>query len=343
MVSKLSTSIVRKLMEAWPNYPQPNDLSTWQIFQQDDYLNATREKQDAVKLRSAEWRYEYEADMGFFDTYYPQIDTSQFAGQDVLDLGSFTAGRLIGWAEKYKFNLAAGIDINPVFEEAGKLFADSKGINCDLRTGFGENLPWADDSFDSVISFDVFEHVRDVSVVMEECFRVLKPGGRLFACFPPFYQPLEAHLGAATRMPGLQWLFSGETITAAFDEIIAERGAEADWYRRSKLGLAEWEKLPTLNGITVRKFRHILHNHPDWNLEFWSRKPVFSDGRRSRQLPFRLLRLAAAIPARLPLLEEISLGRICCTLRKARPELETVKTDKRPNHQAGATSHSKAA
>ncbi|MGE0373864.1 MAG: class I SAM-dependent methyltransferase [Planctomycetaceae bacterium] len=329
MFYKLSTSLARSLMEAWPNEPRPNDLSTWQVFQQDGYLTAARDEQDAVKRQSAQWRYDYETQMGFFDTYYPRFDTRELAGQDVLDLGCFTAGRLVNWAEKYRFRLAAGIDINPVFEDAGKLFAASKGVRCDLRTGFGEDLPWDDAAFDSVISFDVFEHVRDVAVVLQECYRVLKPGGRLFACFPPFYQPLEAHLGAVTKMPGLHWLFSGGTITAAFDEIIAERGPRADWYRRSNPGLAAWEKLPTLNGITVRRFRRILRSQPGWNVEFWSRKPVFSDGRRSRQTVFRLLQLAAAFPARLPLLEELFLGRICCTLQKAPSGAKAVETVRR--------------
>lgn len=303
-------------MEALPVDPRPGDFSTWQVFQQEDYLNATPEEQDAMKVQSAQWRYDYEGDMGFFDTYYPHFDTGQFAGQDVLDLGCFTCGRLVAWAEKYHFNLAAGIDIDPVFEDAGKLFAESKGIKCDLRTGYAEVLPWDDERFDSVISFDVFEHVRDVEVVMDECFRVVKRGGRLFACFPPFYQPLEAHLGAVTKMPALQWFFSGETITAAFDEIIGERGPKADWYRRPYAGLAEWEKLPTLNGITVRKFRRILGNHPDWKEEFWSRRPILSAGRRSRHPGFRVLRAPFTVPARLPLLEEFTLGRICCILRK---------------------------
>ena len=40
-------------------------------------------------------------------------------------------------------------------------------------------LPCADDSFDVVLSTQVLEHVRDPEVYLSECFRVLRPGGRM--------------------------------------------------------------------------------------------------------------------------------------------------------------------
>lgn len=41
----------------------------------------------------------------------------------------------------------------------------------------GENLPFADDSFDLVYSRQVFEHIRHPDRVAAEIFRVLRPGG----------------------------------------------------------------------------------------------------------------------------------------------------------------------
>lgn len=40
-------------------------------------------------------------------------------------------------------------------------------------------LPLDDDSFDAVLSTQVLEHVTDPGVYLAECFRVLRPGGRL--------------------------------------------------------------------------------------------------------------------------------------------------------------------
>ncbi|MGZ4064841.1 MAG: methyltransferase domain-containing protein, partial [Bacteroidia bacterium] len=44
-------------------------------------------------------------------------------------------------------------------------------------TGSGEQLPYADASFDVLFCCDVLEHVRDLPAVITEISRVLKPGG----------------------------------------------------------------------------------------------------------------------------------------------------------------------
>jgi SAM-dependent methyltransferase len=45
-------------------------------------------------------------------------------------------------------------------------------------------LPFADASFDSVLSFDVFEHIRDSDGHLREVSRVLKPGARYLVQTP---------------------------------------------------------------------------------------------------------------------------------------------------------------
>lgn len=58
--------------------------------------------------------------------------------------------------------------------------------------GASEFLPFADETFDLVISVAVLEHVRDPFAAARELQRVLKPGGRLFAAVP-FLQPYHAY------------------------------------------------------------------------------------------------------------------------------------------------------
>ncbi|MGZ4201449.1 MAG: class I SAM-dependent methyltransferase [Thermoleophilaceae bacterium] len=41
------------------------------------------------------------------------------------------------------------------------------------------SLPHEDDSFDAVLSTQVLEHVEDPDLYLAECFRVLRPGGRM--------------------------------------------------------------------------------------------------------------------------------------------------------------------
>lgn len=57
--------------------------------------------------------------------------------------------------------------------------AERKGWVADIRQGFGEAIPWADDSFDTVVCTYTLCSVNDQAQVLREMRRVLKPGGRL--------------------------------------------------------------------------------------------------------------------------------------------------------------------
>lgn len=54
----------------------------------------------------------------------------------------------------------------------------------------GIKMPFEDDSFDCAMATEVFEHCPDPEIIMNEIFRVLKPGGKLFFTVP-FLWPLH--------------------------------------------------------------------------------------------------------------------------------------------------------
>lgn len=67
-----------------------------------------------------------------------------------------------------------------------------------LRNESSTRLSFADESFDFVLSFDVFEHIPEYSKGLQECFRVLKPGGKLLFTVP-FRMDNQQNLIRATR------------------------------------------------------------------------------------------------------------------------------------------------
>jgi SAM-dependent methyltransferase len=93
-------------------------------------------------------------------------------GVEVLEIGTGTGGMLNALLQRGV--RARGVEINP------SLIAESRTWFGDLpvQPVTGVALPFPDRSFDVVLSFDVFEHIRDSDAHLREVARVLRPGGR---------------------------------------------------------------------------------------------------------------------------------------------------------------------
>ncbi|MDA7569920.1 class I SAM-dependent methyltransferase [Flavobacteriaceae bacterium] len=55
--------------------------------------------------------------------------------------------------------------------------------NCDLHIDI-ENIPYEDNTVDSIICIEVLEHVRNPFKAIDEIYRTLKPGGKVFFTTP---------------------------------------------------------------------------------------------------------------------------------------------------------------
>jgi SAM-dependent methyltransferase len=102
-------------------------------------------------------------------------------GEDVLDLGSGSGmDAFVAGVHVTGTGTVTGIDMTTEqVEKANDLAADNGFHNVTFREGYIENLPFADDSFDAVISNGVINLSAEKGKVFEEANRVLKPGGRL--------------------------------------------------------------------------------------------------------------------------------------------------------------------
>ena len=99
-------------------------------------------------------------------TYYPLIDfCKKHAGGRILDYGCATGGYCLE-LEKLNYE-CVGVDVN---EKLIKI-AQQKGVKAQLITN---NLPFPDNSFDTVIMFELLEHVHDPDVLLKEAERVAK-------------------------------------------------------------------------------------------------------------------------------------------------------------------------
>ena len=73
----------------------------------------------------------------------------------------------------------AGIDPNGSLLETARKSAEEQGWQADMRQGFGEDIPFEDASFDTVVCTYTLCSVNSQKQVLSEMRRILKPGGRL--------------------------------------------------------------------------------------------------------------------------------------------------------------------
>lgn len=105
--------------------------------------------------------------------------------------------KVIPLASGKVFEIGCGGGINQQFYDRGKVISFSgmdpsakgldyargaaakQGWTADIRQGFGEAIPFADDTFDTVVCTFTLCSVRDQALTVLELRRILKRGGRL--------------------------------------------------------------------------------------------------------------------------------------------------------------------
>ena len=113
----------------------------------------------------------------------------------LLDLG---CGRT-GGIERFWRQARIAVGVDP---DLGSLVARGEGMA--VLQGGGEHLPFADASFDMVVSVWVLEHLETPENVFAEVWRVLRPGGHFVFLTPNALNPLVMGNRVGQLAPWLQ-------------------------------------------------------------------------------------------------------------------------------------------
>lgn len=116
----------------------------------------------------------------FKGNYIPNLD-KDFAGKRILDVS-------FGNGNNMPLYVSLGLDIYGT-EVSGEICEqlqqklENANIKTTLKAGVNQNLPFEDDFFDYLVSWNVIHYEpteKDMVAAIQEYSRVLKPGGRLF-------------------------------------------------------------------------------------------------------------------------------------------------------------------
>ncbi len=110
--------------------------------------------------------------------YLPRVvDFSGYAGQRVLEVGCGIGTDLVRFAKGGAH--VTGVDLSETAITLAKQNAEWNKVadRADLRVANGEALPFDANSFDVVYAHGVVQYTANPRLLVNECHRVLKPGG----------------------------------------------------------------------------------------------------------------------------------------------------------------------
>ena len=117
----------------------------------------------------------YQEYVSFIEAHLPK-------GARFLDLGCGSGCSSVLLSRNYDI---VGLDISHLFLEKGKEALES----LHFVQGSIDKLPFPDNTFDAVGSYNVIEHIPDINGAVAEMVRVTKPDGLIFVCAPNLLSP----------------------------------------------------------------------------------------------------------------------------------------------------------
>jgi SAM-dependent methyltransferase len=108
---------------------------------------------------------------------------------DILEIGSDIGGEVASALAQRTGARVVGINPSPEFPPR----APANTPNIRLLRADGRSMPFADRTFDAVLSVATLEHVNGLDAFLAEVARVLKPRGVFFTEFSPIWSSARGH------------------------------------------------------------------------------------------------------------------------------------------------------
>ena len=148
---------------------------------------------------------------------------SLVSGKDVLDFGCGDGALSLFLAKEKCPRTIVGVDlVAPSIERAKASLAKTSvldGVYVEFVLGSTGTIPVPDRSIDTLLAFDCLEHVMSPGPILQDWFRVLRPGGRCLIEWFPFKGPWGPHMEALIPIPWASVIFGERAMFRAAEMI----------------------------------------------------------------------------------------------------------------------------
>lgn len=147
------------------------------------------------------------------------------AGSRLLDVGCGSGGPALRLAD-IKGTSVVGVDLLEEGIATATRLAEERGLDNRarfVRVDAGARLPFADQSYDAVISIDVMCHLPNRLDILREWYRVTAPGARVLFTDPTIVTGLVTDTEIADRSAVGIYVFSAHSVN---EELLSQAGFE---------------------------------------------------------------------------------------------------------------------
>lgn len=225
-------------------------------------------------MKYSQWQFEKGKETIKFYLARTTMD-DMFRNKVVLDIGCGAAGKTLFYASQGAKKVY-GVDVVERYRNEANELAEEKGLEdrFEFVLASADKTDFEDGFFDTIIMNDAMEHVDEPEKVLEECYRILKPSGKLYINFPPYYHPYGAHLSDAVGIPWVHAFFSDKTLIEVYKDLVKDLpdGKDRVEFRISADEHGE-EYFSYLNKMTVDRYNKILRHTP-FKQNYYSEVPL---------------------------------------------------------------------